>query len=79
MFKINRASGMALYKSYQKKGLITCVRGEDHNPISFYTKNLAFVGDSSSFAVKSKYNADTNKLNQLEKYIKNNMPNAFSA
>lgn len=48
MFKINRASGMALFKAYQKKGKITCIKGKDHNPTSFFTTNLSFVGDGNS-------------------------------
>lgn len=79
MFKINRASGMTLFKSYQSKGKIKCIRGKEHNPISFYTDNLAFIGDGSTFTVKSKYNSNANALNALESYIKTNMPNAFSA
>lgn len=78
MFSINRAGGMALYKAYQKQGKITCVKGKDENPISFYTANIAFVGDGSKFIVKAKYNADKNSINRLEKYIMATMPNAFS-
>jgi hypothetical protein len=79
MFKINRASGMALYKAYQQKGLITCIKGKEHNPTSFFTKNISFVGDLSSFVVKSKYKADGSALSRLEQYLKKNMPNSFSA
>lgn len=79
MFKINRASGMTLYKAYQAKGQITCKKGKDHNPTSFFTKNLSFVGDSSTFVVKSKYKADANALGSLEQYLKSKMPNAFAS
>ena len=79
MFKINRASGMKLFKSYQKQGHITCIKGKDENPISFYTTNLAFVGDGTKFIVKSKFGANKLALISLEKYLKNKMPYAFSA
>ena len=79
MFKINRASGMALYKAYQKRGQITCIKGKDHNPTSFFTKNLSFTGDLSTFVVKSKYKADTKALGSLEQYLRNKMPNAFAS
>ena len=79
MFKINRASGMALLKAYQKKGQITCIKGKDHNPTSFFTMNLSFVGDGTAFVVKSKYKADSNALGSLEQYLRNKMPNAFAS
>lgn len=79
MFKINRASGMALFRAYKKQGKITCTKGKDENPISFYTQNIAFVGDGTAFTVKSKFGADKNALIGFEKYLKNKMPYAFSA
>ena len=79
MFKINRATGMVLYKAYKKKGQITCIKGKDFNPTSFFTKNLSFTGDSSTFVVKSKYKADAKALGSLEQYLKNKMPNAFAS
>ena len=79
MFKINRASGMVLFKSYQKKGQITCIKGKDFNPTSFFTKNLSFTGDQSTFVVKSKYKADAIALGSLEQYLRNKMPNAFAS
>ena len=79
MFKINRASGMALFKSYQAKGKITCIKGKDFNPTSFFTTNLSFIGDGTAFVVKSKFKADANALGSLEQYLKNKMPNAFTS
>ena len=79
MFKINRASGMKLFRAYKHQGKITCTKGKDENPISFYTTNLAFVGDGTAFTVKSKFGANKNALISFEKYLKSNMPYAFSA
>lgn len=79
MFSINRATGMALFKSYQKRGLITCIKGKDFNPTSFFTMNLSFVGDGTAFVVKSKFKADPKALGSLEQYLRNKMPNAFAS
>lgn len=79
MFGITRASGMQLFKAYQKQGKITCIKGKDENPISFYTANIAFVGDGTKFICKAKYNADKHSIGRLEKYIRSTMPNAFTA
>lgn len=79
MFKINRASGMALYRAYKKQNKITCIKGKDFNPTSFFTANLSFTGDQSTFVVKSKYKADANALGSLEQYLRNKMPNAFAS
>lgn len=79
MFKINRASGMALFRAYQKQGKITCIKGKSHNPTSFFTNNLSFTGDQSNFIVKVKYKADAKALGSLEQYLRNKMPNAFAS
>lgn len=79
MFKINRASGMALYRAYKKQNKITCIKGKEHNPTSFFTANLSFTGDQSTFVVKSKYKADAKALGSLEQYLHNKMPNAFAS
>lgn len=79
MFSINRASAMALFNSYKKQGKITCIKGKEHNPTSFFTTNLSFTGDATKFIVKSKYKADAKALGSLEQYLRNKMPNAFTS
>lgn len=76
MFKITLALYKKLYRAYKAKGKITCVRGKDENPDSYFTSNISFTlnSDGKTATVKSKFGKQARYCNELMQYLNNNHP-----
>ena len=76
MFKITKALYTKLYKAYDKKGKITCVRGKSDNPDSYFTSNISFTlnSDGKTATVKPKFGKQARYCNELMQYINENHP-----
>ena len=74
MFKITKALYTKLYKAYDKKKKITCIRGKSDNPDSYFTSNISFTlnSDGKTATVKSKFGKQARYCNELMQYINNN-------
>ena len=76
MFKITKALYTKLYRAYESKGKITCVRGKSDNPDSYFTSNMSFTlnSDGKTATVKPKFGKQARYCNELMQYINNNHP-----
>ena len=75
MFKITRALYTKLYRVYDKKGKITCVRGKNDNPDSYFTSNISFtLNQDNTATVKSKFGKQASFTNSLMKWVNDKHP-----
>ena len=76
MFKITKAMYTKLYRAYESKGKITCVRGKSDNPDSYFTSNISFTlnSDGKTATVKPKFGKQARYCNELMQYINENHP-----
>ena len=75
MFKITKALYTKLYKAYESKGKITCKRGKNESPGSYFTSNISFtLNQDNTATVKSKFGKQARYCNDLMQYINNKHP-----
>lgn len=75
MFKITLALYKKLYIAYKAKGKITCVRGKDESPDSYFTSNISFtLNQDNTATVKSKFGKQASFTNSLMKWVNENHP-----
>lgn len=73
MFKITKALYTKLYRAYESKGKITCVRGKSDNPDSYFTSNISFTLNQDNTAiVKPKFGKQASFTNSLMKWVNEN-------
>ena len=68
-FVITKALYSKLYSAYRKNGKITCVRGKNESPDSFFTPNISFTLNGERAIVKTKYGKNQWFTQQLLEYI----------
>lgn len=73
-FIITKALYSKLYSAYRHKEQITCVRGKDESPDSFFTANISFTLNGNRAIVKTKYNKNQWFTEQLLVYINKKYP-----
>ena len=75
MFVITKALYTKLYRAYDKQKKITCVRGKDESPDSYFTANISFtLNQDNTATVKSKFGKQARYCNELMQYVNNNYP-----
>lgn len=76
MFIITLALYNSMYRAYNKKKKITCVRGKDNSPDSYFTSNISFTlnSDGKTATVKPKFGKQASYCNSLMQYVNNNHP-----
>ena len=73
-FIITKALYSKLYSAYRHKEQITCVRGKDESPDSFFTPNISFTLNGERAIVKTKYNKNQWFTQQLLEYVNKKYP-----
>lgn len=73
-FVITKALYSKLYSAYRHKEQITCVRGKDGSPDSFFTPNIGFTLNGEKAIVKTKYGKNKWFTQQLLVYINEKHP-----
>ena len=73
-FVITKALYSKLYSAYRQNGKITCVRGNDESPDSFFTPNISFTLNGERAIVKTKYNKNQWFTEQLLAYVNKKYP-----